>query len=69
MDLADRLGKRRIPFARQRVTLLAPQIVEALLDGWEPKEISINRLLEGNIQANIPGFVAIKSKLLTTINW
>jgi hypothetical protein len=49
-ELADRLGKKQIPFARQlRFTLLAPQIIMAILDGKEPKEISINRLRDGNI--------------------
>ena len=49
-ELANQLGKRRIPFARQlRFTLLAPQIIEAILEGKEPKGISIARLRDGDI--------------------
>ena len=49
-ELADRLGKRRLPFARQlRFTLLSPQIVNALLDGWEPRAVSLRALRDGNI--------------------
>jgi len=49
-ELADRLGKRRLPFSRQlRFTLLAPQIVKALLDGWEPRAVSLRALRDGNI--------------------
>lgn len=49
-ELADRLGKKQIPFARQlRFTLLAPQIIMAILEGKEPKEISIARLRDGDI--------------------
>ncbi len=49
-ELADRLGKRRLPFSRQlRFTLLSPQIVKALLDGWEPRAVSLRALRDGNI--------------------
>jgi len=29
-----------------RLTLLAPAIVEAILDGWQPEDVTLPRLLE-----------------------
>jgi hypothetical protein len=30
-----------------RLTLLAPEIVEAILDGWQPAELQLEHMLEG----------------------
>ena len=48
-DLADALGLDRSYVGRiMRLTLLAPDIVEAIVDGREPSGLSLERLVIGS---------------------
>ena len=55
-DLARHLGVGRSYVSRiMRLTLLAPDIIQAFIDGREPDGLSLDTLLHGDIPGDWPG--------------
>ena len=55
-DLARHLGTERSYLSRMlRLTLLAPDIIEAILDGREPSGLSIDTLAHADAPSDWPG--------------